>query len=541
MEIVFNITKELVEEFSEITGDRNSLHMDEEIARKFRYRRPIVHGMLPFSFIFFLQQNFPNNPICFTEIIAKFKAPVFIGCEILLSLECHKEKDEEFNYTATWYDNNKTELIKSSGKFSLLSEKRKKAFSELQAHQECFITDRLSENRLTIKEITDKTESFNFVIGKELATTYTKILIKALKQRGSCKCLYEINPNLITTLLISTLVGMRLPGRYATFLDFKISFQEMIEYSKDYTMKGVVKKVFPASGKIRLNVSINSNSEEYAKAAANVLINPLPRKTISCKEILADYFDMGLKGRVVLITGASRGIGAATAKLFALHGAKVVVNYNKGKRDAELVVEDICSAKGEAIALQCDIREKEPVRMMVSEIIDHFGTIDILVNNAVKDFISKDILKLEWEDYLDELEVSLKGMHNCCKEVIPILKEKKQGKIIGVSSILVDSPIKDQNKYITVKSAIVGYIRSLAKDLIGYNIQANLVVPNITETDLLSSIPPDFIKKLCEERESGRNLSPIEVAQSIIFLTSKWADTITGQKIVLNLGETPFL
>lgn len=541
MEIVFNITEELVKNFSEITGDKNSLHMDEEIARKFRYRRPIVHGMLPFSFIFFLQQNFPNNPICFIEITAKFKAPVFIGYEILLSLEYHEEKDERFNFTATWYDNNKTELIRSSGKFSLLSEKRKRTFNELQAHQDCFITNPLSENRLTIKEITDKSESFNFVIGKELTVAYIKKLVQAVKQGSSCEFFYEINPNLITTLLMSTLVGMRLPGRYATFLDFKVSYQKMIEYSKDYTMKGVVKKVFPASGKIRLNVAINSNSEEFAKAAANVLINPLPRKTISCKEILSDYFDLGVKGRVVLITGASRGIGAATAKLFAMHGAKVVVNYNKGKRDAELVVEDICSAKGEAIALQCDIREEEQVRMMVLKIIDHFGTIDILVNNAVKDFISKDILKLEWGDYLDELEVSLKGMHNCCREVIPILKEKKQGKIIGLSSIFVDSPIKDQNKYITVKSAIVGYIRSLAKDLIRYNIQANLVVPNITETDLLSSISPDFIKKLHEESECGRNLSPIEVAQTIIFLTSKWADTITGQKIVLNLGETPFL
>ena len=123
---------------------------------------------------------------------------------------------------------------------------------------------------------------------------------------------------------------------------------------------------------------------------------------------------------------------------------------------------------------------------------------------------------------------------------MPILKEKKAGKIINLSTIMVDNPVSSQNKYITVKSAVVGYTKSLAKELAGTNVQVNLVVPNMTETDLVAYIPSNFSSRIAAERDMGRNLQPIEVAQSIVFLASSWANGITGQKIVLNLGELPF-
>lgn len=249
---------------------------------------------------------------------------------------------------------------------------------------------------------------------------------------------------------------------------------------------------------------------------------------------------MGLKDKVVVITGASRGIGAATAKLFAMQGAKVVVNYYKGKKDAELIVEDIEKSGGVAIPLQCDIRDKLEVEKFIPQVVEKFGTINVLVNNAVKEFTPKNFVKLEWQDYLSELEVSLKGMHNCCQLVIPILKQQKSGKIINLSTIIVENPVTGQNQYITAKSAVVGYTKSLAKELAKLNIQVNFVVPNMTETDLVSCIPSDFTKRIAASRDFGRNLQPIEVAQSILFLASSWANSITGQKVVLNLGDLPF-
>jgi 3-oxoacyl-[acyl-carrier protein] reductase len=158
----------------------------------------------------------------------------------------------------------------------------------------------------------------------------------------------------------------------------------------------------------------------------------------------------------------------------------------------------------------------------------------------VKEFRPKRFLKLRWEDYLGELEVSLKGMHNCCREAVAIFKRQGGGKIVNLSSVIVDNPITGHNEYITAKSAVVGYTRSLAKEVVAGNIQANLVVPAMTETDLLSSIPGEFIKRIRAEREYGRNLAPIEVALAILYLSSEWSDGITGQQIVLNLGEPPF-
>jgi 3-oxoacyl-[acyl-carrier protein] reductase len=271
-----------------------------------------------------------------------------------------------------------------------------------------------------------------------------------------------------------------------------------------------------------------------------VLVNPPPRKMIACETIKERYLEMGLRGKVAVITGSSRGIGETAAKLFAMHGARTVVHYHRGKREAEAIVEEIRNAGGTAVALGCDIRDETQVACFFADILEAYGRVDILINNAVKEFRPKAFLKLHWNDYLEELEVALKGMHNCCREAIPIFKKQGGGKIVNLSSVTVDNPVTGHNKYITSNIAVVGYTLSLAKELVMDNIQANLVVPSMTETDLLSSMPAEFVKRMGEEREYGRNLAPIEVALSILYLSSGWSDGITGQQIVLNLGEPPF-
>ena len=126
--------------------------------------------------------------------------------------------------------------------------------------------------------------------------------------------------------------------------------------------------------------------------------------------------------------------------------------------------------------------------------------------------------------------MSVKGMHNCCREAVPIFKRQGGGKIVNVSSVTVDNPVTGQNKYITAKSAVVGYTRSLAKELVKDNIQVNVVVPGMTETDLLSSIPSEFIRRMGEEREYGRNLAPIEVALAMLYLSSDGPTGSPGSK-----------
>jgi 3-oxoacyl-[acyl-carrier protein] reductase len=156
------------------------------------------------------------------------------------------------------------------------------------------------------------------------------------------------------------------------------------------------------------------------------------------------------------------------------------------------------------------------------------------------DFRPEPITALGWADFEAELEVSLKGLHACCSAAIPHMKAKGGGRIINVSSIATDQPVKGQARYITAKSAVEGYTKSLAIELARDNIQANLVVPAMTETDLLASIPSDFIRRMGTARAMRRNLQPIEVAQAMVYLASDWARGMSGQRLVLNLGEAPF-
>ncbi|MDJ0795273.1 MAG: SDR family oxidoreductase [Calothrix sp. MO_167.B12] len=533
----FQISAEMVKDFAELTGDYNSLHMDEEFARKSKYRQRIVHGMLPFSFIALLQNDFPNNQIEFLSFDTNFRRPIFVGDEIKLEITYSNSKNENYEYQALWYRFGTQDiLIKSRGNFSLINLSH---LPEALSHNKnCFVLDELFENTYTIQDIVDKKGEFNLLIDTVLTRRYKDYIFMSGLLHPSddiymCK-------NLAATLLLSSLVGMKLPGRYATFAKFIFSFQENINTEDFYKLSGEVNKVSAKSESLEIVTTLANNNKVIANGKLSVTVNTPPRQTISCEEIRSNYLDMNLKDKVIIITGASRGIGAATAKLFAMHEAKVVINYYRGKQDAELIVKEIEQFGGNAIALQCDIRDEIQVVDLISDVVEKFGTINILVNNAVKEFIPKKLLQIGWNDYLSELEVSLKGMHNLCKQVIPIFQEQRGGKIINLSTTTVDNPVTGQNQYITAKSAVVGYTKSLARELAGSNIQVNLVTPNMTDTDLIACIPSEFAKKIASERAFGRNLQPIEVAQSILFLASSWSNSITGQKVVLNLGELPF-
>jgi 3-oxoacyl-[acyl-carrier protein] reductase len=351
---------------------------------------------------------------------------------------------------------------------------------------------------------------------------------------------YRFCPNLAASLLLSTLVGMRLPGRHATFTAFSATFQRAITPGAPCILSGSVDKVFTASESISVAASFGEAGTEVGAARLKVIVNPTPKKMIDCAAIKERYLQTGVGGRVAVITGASRGIGETAAKLFAMHGAKTIVHYYRGRRDAEAIVDEIRDAGGTALALGCDVRDEQQVTDFFAAVLRTYGRVDILINNAVQEFRPADVRTLRWEDYLEELEVSLKGMHNCCRQAIPIFAHQGGGKIVNVSSVAVDNPVTGQNRYITAKSAIVGYTRSLAKELVKENVQVNLVVPNMTETDLLSSIHSELIARMAADRDYGRHVAPIEVALAMLYLSSGWSDAISGQRIVLNLCEPPF-
>jgi 3-oxoacyl-[acyl-carrier protein] reductase len=535
----FVVTEAMVDAFARLTGDWNSLHMNEEVARKSRYRRRIVHGMLPFSMLHSLQCSYPRESLRFEKISVRFQQPIHTGDEI--ELEITTEGD---NFKASWHKAESGELVtRAKGRFALRA--KTGAPLELPASAKAlpFLSTDLEEATFSIGELKDRVESFQMNFSHASVADYAAQIGSALGDAaGEGMC-----PNLLATLMLGTLVGMRLPGRYATFTGFEIEFERDIEEDHSYLLQGSVTQVSETAEILATRVLVRDaaapDDEERGRLATgkiDAMVNSAPKSMLSCDEIRANHTALGVEDQVVVVTGASRGIGETTAKLFAMLGAKVVVNYYRGAQDAERIAAEIQEAGGQALALRCDIRDDAEVETFFAAVIEHWGAVDVLVNNAVKDFSPKPLADSVWSDYLDEMEVSIKGMHACCRAAIPHMKARGGGKIVNLSSVAVDNPVSGQSRYITAKSAVLGYTKSLAVELAKFGIQANVIVPNMTDTDLIASIPTAYRDKLAASRPSKRHVQPIEVAQAVVFVASKWSSAITGQKVVLNLGEPPF-
>lgn len=526
----------MVNEFAKLTGDHNSMHVNPEVARKSKYRRTVVHGMIPYSFLQVLQLEYLEQHVLFESFSTRFRKPVFIGDEIHLDIS-YESQDGGGTFEATWGAKNSDEiLIKSSGRFRLQDNKQSNG-GQSATNNDTYIIDSIDENQYLITELSDQSESFKISINSAVNQRYCDYILKS--GMGGQQKSYQLCNNLTSILMLSTMVGMCLPGRYAIFTRFEFEFSENVVSDEIYSIAAGITKVSAATEMMEADVSIENN-KAIGSGKLFVLLNPAPKKMISSQEILNKYMHMGLEKKVVLITGASRGIGETTAKLFASLGAKVIINYFRGKSDAENIVEEIRLNGGEAICVQCDITDDKSVKRMIAVALGEYERIDVLVNNAVRDFLPKDIIDMEWGDYLQEFDVSVKGLHACCRAVIPIFKNNGGGKIVNLSTVAVDNPVAGQSRYITAKSAVTGYTKSLAKELMKFNIQANLVVPNMADTDLVSVLPTMYKDKIAESRPYGRHVYPVEVAQSIVFLASNWSDAITGQKLVINLGEPPF-
>jgi NAD(P)-dependent dehydrogenase (short-subunit alcohol dehydrogenase family)/acyl dehydratase len=541
----FTVSEEMVQAFARLTGDRSSLHLDEEMARRSRFRRRIAHGMLPVCFLQLLGRDFPGRSLRFERLKVRFEQPVHPGDELELELSLPEVPGPAPEFAASFRKLRTGERVtRASGRLRLGEPGEAgpvgapEAAGGAEGPAPCLAAGPLVERDCGIEELRGASVELPFALAGRAAAALAREILSAAEggeQAGAAPC-----PNLLGALMLSPLVGMRLPGRRATFLGFQLAFERDLAPGGGYALRAGVERASEAAETLGASVAILSGESALATGSVEVLVNAAPRAMPSCAEIRARHLDLGLRGAVSIVTGASRGIGETTAKLLAMHGAKVVLTYHRGRRDAERVAAEIRAEGGEALPLRCDVRSDEDVRALVRGALDAFGTVDVLVNNAVQEFTPRALPELRWEDYLEELEVSLKGLHACCREVVPVFKQKRRGKIVNLSTVAVDNPVSGQSRYITAKSAVVGFTKSLAIELLPWNVQANVVVPSLTETDLVAGIPAAYRARLAEARASKRHVQPIEVAQAVAFAASRWADAISGQQIVLNLGEPPF-
>ncbi len=248
------------------------------------------------------------------------------------------------------------------------------------------------------------------------------------------------------------------------------------------------------------------------------------------------------KGKVVLVSGASRGIGAAIAKAFAAEGAMVLVNYLQNDVAANQVVAQCQALGGEAWAIQADVRSIEAVNVMVAAALSELGHIDVLVNNAFSPYVFDPEQRprfwdLPWKAYQDQFEGSVQATYNTCQAVLPHFKQRGQGSIVNLVSDLVERPVIAYNDYATAKSALVGFSRNLAADLGPLGIRVNCVAPGLVSATDSSRPTKEAVKDaIISQTPLGRIANPDDIAGPVLFLASSWSRFMTGQVLVVDGG-----
>ncbi|MEK7388235.1 MAG: 3-oxoacyl-[acyl-carrier-protein] reductase [Elusimicrobiota bacterium] len=242
-----------------------------------------------------------------------------------------------------------------------------------------------------------------------------------------------------------------------------------------------------------------------------------------------------LKDKVAIITGAARGIGYATAELFAAEGAKVIIVDVNGEMAAKSAAVLAAGREGTTMGLSCDVTKHEQCESVVKATLDKFGKIDILINNAgiTKDNLIMRMSETDWDLVLD---VNLKGIFNFVKACIRPMMKAHYGRIVSISSIVGQEGNAGQVNYSASKGGVISLTKSIAREFASRNITANAVAPGFIKTAMTDVIPEDVKEKLVTKILLGRMGDPVDVARAVLFLSSDESAYITGQVINVNGG-----
>lgn len=239
--------------------------------------------------------------------------------------------------------------------------------------------------------------------------------------------------------------------------------------------------------------------------------------------------------KIAVVTGASRGIGAAIALELARNGAFVIVNYNGSKERAEEVLSQIRAEGGDGDLYQCNVAEYDACEVFINEIVDKYGRIDILVNNAG---ITKDglLMRMSEEDFSRVIDVNLKGTFHCIRHVSRCMLKQRSGRIINLASVVGVSGNAGQANYAASKAGVIGLTKSAAKELASRGITVNAIAPGFIQTEM-TEVLSDKVKEATSKMiPMGTFGVPEDIAKTAAFLASDGARYITGQVLCVDGG-----
>ncbi|PKM89286.1 MAG: beta-ketoacyl-ACP reductase [Firmicutes bacterium HGW-Firmicutes-12] len=244
-----------------------------------------------------------------------------------------------------------------------------------------------------------------------------------------------------------------------------------------------------------------------------------------------------LENQVALVTGASRGIGRQAALKLAGEGAKVIINYQGNDEAAKETLDLVCEMGGSGELAKADVTSSEQVEELIKKIMDRYGKIDILINNAG---ITRDglLMRMKDEDWEKVISTNLTGVFNCTRAVVRPMMKQRSGRIINISSVVGISGNAGQVNYSAAKAGIIGLTKSTAKELASRGIMVNAIAPGFIRTDMTDKLTEEVKAEITSRIPVGRLGNPDDIANLILFLAGPYSDYITGQVIAVDGGMT---
>ena len=244
---------------------------------------------------------------------------------------------------------------------------------------------------------------------------------------------------------------------------------------------------------------------------------------------------ISLEGQVALVTGSSRGIGAVIARRFAEAGAKIALNYNASLAAATEVMNSITTGGGDAMLIAGDVSDETSAREAIKAVVERFGKIDILINNAG---IHRDrlLLRMSPSDFDEVLQVNLRGAFLCTKYAMPHLIRQHYGRVVNVSSVVGLTGNPGQANYAAAKAGLIGFTKAVAREVASRNVTVNAVAPGYIATGMVEDLTEEQRSQILERIPMGRFGTSDDVAETILFLSSKGAGYLTGQVLTIDGG-----